>query len=162
MKKMIWIAVVVFVCGAGYAGAGVKVLTLKDGTRVQGQITGISNGRYIVSSDSLGEISVKEEDVLSILAPGVSAGSGSGGGVASAIDGQMQQVQAQMLANPQVMTDIQALATDPDVVKLISDPAFMEAARNHDVASLQSNPRTMELMNNPKVKALIEKLKAGQ
>ena len=160
------IMIVVVACTAAYAGAGVRTITLKDGSTVQGRITGIDNGKYVVESPALGEVRIQEDNVVSIVAAGNSAAiaqSAAGAQpVAAVSEDQLQAAQAKIMADPQAMADIQSIVSDPEIVKLVSDPAFMQAATSRDAAAIQANPRTAELMKNPKVKALIEKLQAEQ
>ena len=141
-----------------------RTITLKDGSTIQGKITGIDQGAYVVESPTLGQVKVSEDNVVSVLAPGEQAAltaPGASSGLVLSSD-QMQNAQAQITSNPQAMADIQALASDPEVVQLISDPAFMQAVQSRDMSAIQANPRTAALMSNPKVKALIEKLQADR
>jgi hypothetical protein len=155
-----------------------KVITLKDGSTVQGKIVGLDQGAYVVVTPTLGELRLNEGDVVSVVSPGdIQAPQVSRGSMpplpsqaASAASSEstpsapanLQQAQTQIMGNPAMMADIQSLASDPEILAIVSDPAFMQAAQAKDMAAIQANPRTAQLMNNPKFKALMEKLQASQ
>jgi len=143
------------------AEAESRVITMKDGSTVQGKLVSVNNGVYSVESPTLGTLSLKEADVQSVGNPGPVAGSAASAAKQVASDSDLQAVQNNIMADPGMMADLQAMANDPEVLALISDPAFMEAAQAKDMAAVAANPRTAQLMNNPKFKALIEKLRAS-
>jgi hypothetical protein len=71
---------------------------------------------------------------------------------------QIQAVQGQMLSDPSILTDIQALAQDPDMIAALSDPAFIQAVQNQDLQTIESSPQFQKLMNNPGIRALMGKM----
>ncbi len=168
MKKIFLAAVMVFILiPASWAEPKLRVIALKDGSSVQGRIMGIERGAYIIESSALGEIRVREDDVVSIVSPGDSVPAtgpvSSSSTFAPASSGlELEAVQTMIMSDPALMMDIQAIAGDPEVMALISDPAFMQAVQAKDVAAIQSSERTMQLMANPKIKALIEKMRGDQ
>ena len=147
-----------------------QTITLRDGTIVKGEVLQMADGIYSVKSSSMGVTQIKAEQVASISAinsvpnntlnnlvnpsatPPASQGS---------VESQVNQLQTSIVSNPALMAEIQQLASDPDVIKLISNPAIMQAATTKDVNALKNNPAAQELMQNPKVKALIDKLRSG-
>lgn len=165
MKKIFLGALVLVVSAAAVASAEPvnRVVTLKDGSTVQGKILGIDKGAYIVASPALGELRVKEEDVVSIASPGAVTAPQPAQPLLQPQAGgaELQAAQARMMADPALMADIQSIASDPEVVALVSDPAFLQAAQSKNISAIQANPRTAQLMNNPKVKALIEKMRSA-
>ena len=62
---------------------GLKVITLKDGSSINGHIVGISNGRYVVENPSVGEVSIKEDDVVTISSAGETLPPAAGSSAAS-------------------------------------------------------------------------------
>jgi len=152
--------IVLFFVSSASAEPKTRVVTLQDGTTVQGKILGIDNGSYIVQNPVLGELRVKEGDVVSILSPGESLEKPSQKPSRQGGTDELQVLQSRIMGNPEIMADIQAIASDPELVALISNPAFMQAAQAKDIAAMQANPRTAKLMSNPKIKALIEKIQA--
>ena len=158
MKNLlpVLISIVLFVPNAWSAG---KTVTLKDGSRINGQIVGMSNGNYILKS-AVGEIAVTENSVTSIvtqdgLSPQNTPAAQSKNSTMSA---QIQAVQGQMLSDPSILTDIQALAQDPDMIAALSDPAFIQAVQNQDLQTIESSPQFQKLMNNPGIRALMGKM----
>lgn len=136
-----------------------RVIALKDGSTVQGKLTGLENGVYMVSNPSLGVLRVKEADVVSISAPRAMP--------PKALPGQeipaesIEQVQSKIMSDPDIMAMVQEMANDPEIVKIMSDPAFVQAAQSRDMIAVQTNPRMAQLMANPKIKALIERMQAA-
>jgi len=72
---------------------------------------------------------------------------------------QVQQLQQQMLANPDIMALITALQSDPEMQALLSDPSFVEAVQKGNTAALTGDPRFQKLLNNPKVQAIIRQMR---
>jgi hypothetical protein len=146
-----------------WADIQARVITLKDGTQIQGKLRGVNNGVYIVESATLGVLHLKEGDVQSIGEAAVAAQArpsalpaAVAAGKASPAD--LQAVQSSIMSNPNLMADIQSIAGDPEIVALISDPEFMQAVQSRNVAALSANPRMAKLMENPKIRALIGKI----
>ncbi len=75
---------------------------------------------------------------------------------------QVQDMQNQLLSNPQAMEEIQALSQDPQFLAILSDPAVMAAINSQDVNSLQTNPKLKQLIANPKMRALIQRLQGAR
>ncbi|MBF0122981.1 MAG: hypothetical protein HQL21_06205 [Candidatus Omnitrophica bacterium] len=153
------------ISSAAFAGTP-KIITLKDGSVIHGQVLGIENSTYTIESPLAGTMHIAEDQIISISSPNqgvvpapVSAASNAS---PSMPKDDISAVQNRILANPDAMSDIQALIADPEVMALMSDPAFMQAVQSRDPATIQANPRTQELMENPKIKALIEKLQAQE
>lgn len=139
---------------AAYAGE-TKTIALKDGSTIQGQVTRLEKGTYTIESPLLGKVEISEEKIL-----GITTASSEKAATEQAQGVNIDTAQAQILANPDAMKDIQAIAADPEVVALISDPAFMQIVQSKDPAAIQANPKTQQLMENPKIKALIQKLQS--
>ncbi len=170
MKKILILlfALVLLPVTAAFAKSP-KTITLKDGTRVSGQITGIDQGQYVVQSQTLGEIKVKEDDVASITDPNApntatqpAQQENSQANAPVDYNAKIHEVQSQIMADPEVMKDITAMAQDPQIMAILSDPAIMAAAKSGNPMAVQSNPHTQELLNNPKMQELIRKIQASQ
>ena len=73
---------------------------------------------------------------------------------------EFQSMQNRILADPQVMGDIQQMVQDPEIMALLADPTLLAAIQSGNAASLQADPRIKKLSENPKVQALIGKLQA--
>ena len=167
MKKLALLFLVLALLPVTNAFAeGEKVITLKDGTRINGRIVGIDQGRYVVQSGALGEVRIGEDNIQSIVAPNMAATAGTQPGqdqaagqtVPNEYSQHMKVMQDQIMANPEIMKEITTLAEDPEILKLMNDPALLEAATKGNPQAMQANPRTQQLMNNPKMQELIKKI----
>ncbi|MEI6437698.1 MAG: hypothetical protein WCO69_02985 [Candidatus Omnitrophota bacterium] len=140
-----------------------RVLKLKDGSTVQGRVIGLDKGVFTIQTTALGELRIKEDDVVSLTAPKAPPAEGLGDveEMRKQGDAGMEAMQAKIMADPDIMAQVQEIASDPEIAGIMSDPLFMKAAQNKDSVALQANPRTLQLMQNPKVKALLEKLQAA-
>lgn len=166
MKLLLSLLLIAF-CVPGTALAENQVITLKDGSQVKGELVGINNGVYTIKTPLMGEITVNSDQVAGINAqgfqPAQAQSSGQPSAAADPVLGQkMQDMQNQLMSNPQMLAQIQQLAEDPEIVQIMSDPAFMQAVTAKDISAIQGNPRTQELMNNPKMQAFIEQLRGSE
>ena len=147
-----------------------QVITLKDCSQIKGDLVGVKDDVYTVKTSTLGEINVSSSQVANISNPHalpasiVTAPSASPimGAASSDISGQVQAAQAKLMADPQTMTEIQALVQDPEITQLLSDPTLLQAVTAKDPAAVQSNPKAQALMQNPKMRALMDKLQQQQ
>src|SRR5690242_7089484 len=115
VKKSILILTLIISCSTLTFAGEIKSITLKDGTVIKGTVTKFENGVYTISSEKLGEISVKDNDVAVIQANSSSQsvnplvtpnalGSGS-----SDLRSQVQQMQGTIMSDPTIMQQIQQL-----------------------------------------------------
>jgi hypothetical protein len=173
MKKLALLFLVLALLPVSHAFAeGEKVITLKDGSRISGRIIGIDQGRYVIQSGTLGEVRIGEDNIQSIVAPNMAAttntqpGQDQAAGQGQTVPGEytqnMKAMQAQIMSNPDIMKEIATLAEDPEILRLLNDPALLEAATKGNPQAMQANPRTHELMNNPKMQELIKKVEQTQ
>ena len=75
---------------------------------------------------------------------------------------EFKAVQTKVMNSPDVLSDIQKLMQDPEVMAIISDPEFIAAIQSGSPTAIGSNPRLKVLSENPKVQALIQKIKSQQ
>ena len=144
---------------AANAGAGeIKVIELKDGSVLTGELVSLSGGIYTVKSDSLGIIKLQESKVRAIRsqAPANSAAPGS---AVSGTGAEVRSLQEKMMSDKEVMSMIQSLQDDAEFKKLLEDPETMKAVQSGDMAALMANPQFMKLLNNPKVQDIEKKVK---
>lgn len=142
-----------------------KIITLQDGSQIKGTLVEVSGGEYVIQTESFGTITVNESDVVSMTAPGAAPVAASGGSYGSDLAGNpmMQQVasmQTQIMADPNLMLDIQSMAEDPELVAIMSDQQFMSLLMSGNTAALQSDPRMQKLMENPSMRNLIQKIQS--
>ena len=176
MNKIIVVFIALFLCAATFSFAyqAEQVITLKDGSQIKGQLSGIENGIYTIKTPIIGDVHVAASDVASITTGGAPAAgvNQNNAGNAAALpptgapipitDQQIMAQQQKLMADPQAMSDLQQMAQDPEIMKALSDPALVQAVTTHDYQAIQNNPKMQELMSNPKMQALLQKMAAQQ
>jgi len=173
MNKLIVAFILFFVAAlsSSFADQDQQVITLKDGSQIRGELSGINNGIYTVKTPIIGDVHVAVGDVASITngnAPAAAAAStgtsptGLPAGIAPNIDSQMASAQQKLMSNPQSMAILQEMAQDPVIAQALQDPALVQAVTSHDYQAIQNNPRVQELLKNPKMQAFIKAIAAQQ
>ena len=135
-----------------------KIITLKDGSVIKGNVLQLTNGVYTLETGNLGKINVPEPEVVSITAESAPVPPGTGNTGSASLKGQVQEVQTNLLSDPEVMTEIQNIMQDPEIRGVLSDPAFMKAIMSYDPNQIQQNEKTQYLLQNPKFRSLMEKI----
>jgi hypothetical protein len=137
----------------------VRVIELKDGSVITGEVLSLGNGLYTIKSNSLGTITLEESKVRTIRSQSSdkNAGTASPGNAVSSAE--VMALEQKMLSNAEVMALIQSLQNDPDFKKALEDPDIMKAVNTGDVAALTANPGFMKLLNNATVKDIQNKTK---
>ena len=147
-------------CQLALADAG-KLFVLRDGSRIEGEFAGVSGGDYVIRSKSLGEVRVKAQDVISMSTLGAGEQGPRPAGKNTDYSSQIEGARQQLLSDPQSMAEIEALASDPQVLAALSDPSFLAAVNNRDPAAMEKSAAAHALLSNPKIMALVERMKAG-
>jgi len=136
-----------------------RVITLKDGTKIVGEILSFENNAYTVQS-SLGQLQIKDQDIVAISLPGLPETAGT---VASEnsnpinpTDSQIDSLQQKLLNDESFMADANKIGKNPEIMNILSQPDIMQAIANRDINALQSNPKFKELLNNPQILELIQ------
>lgn len=167
MKNTAFLIILFFTFTLHAHAADTKVITLQDGSTLKGEVTGMDQGFYTVHNPAMGDMRVPDRSIVSITSTTAAAPtqqpaatSGAAGSTGITATPEFQSIQNKMMADPQVMGDIQQMVQDPEIMALLSDPTFITAIQSGNAASLQSDPRIRKLSENPKVQALIEKLQA--
>lgn len=166
MKKyysILILAIVLLSVGTtSYAGS-MKIIKLKDGSVLKGNVLRLSSGVYTFETSNLGEVDIEESDILSITSPELS---GSLSGNSSTLNNmksedlkkQVQQIQGSILADEGIMLEIQDMLKDENIRAMLSDPKLMEDVTSFDPQKIQQNTSVQELMNNPKIQELMQKI----
>lgn len=143
---------------AGGAGAAeLKVIELKDGSVITGEVLSLSGGIYTVRSDSLGLIKLEESKIRAIRSRSPGNG-GAAGGPAAAQGNDTQALQQKMMGDQEIMGMIRSLRDDPEFKRVMEDPGVMKAVKEGDVTALMANPQFMKLLNNPTLKEIEKKV----
>jgi hypothetical protein len=137
-------------------------IELKDGSRIEGEIQSIENGVYTVLSPSIGTVHVAQSNIVRIVYSGdVPNAAGSPGKSSAsvrddALTRDIQQVQTRLAQDPATMQSIMSLQSDPQIQAVLSDPAIVKAIQDGDYTSLLGNAKIQALENNEHVKQLLQ------
>jgi hypothetical protein len=168
---MVFLSVIAFSTGAV---ASEKIIKFKDGSVVKGEVVSKIGDLYKIKASSLGFISVRDADIVSMedssLAQAVSVVKGQAPSSASAVmagekqaasgapqaSGDLKVYQNRIMSSPESMSAIQDLAKDKDVMDLINDPQLREAIFSGNVEYLKNNEKFIRFVNNPSVKKITQ------
>ncbi|MCA9400682.1 MAG: hypothetical protein KC713_03585 [Candidatus Omnitrophica bacterium] len=181
LKRVFFFVISIFLLSFTHASANAdKTFLLTDGTQIKGTIISFDNGEYTIYSDTLGEVIIEDKDVVSVQSPqamkqqqgrpentvsltnmnGLNAGGGAMNNMA--MQQKVQQLQSQVMSDPEMISEIQSLAQDEEFIRLLSDPEFMKKIMNFNVEELQNDPKMQQIMQNPKIQTLIQQLNPNQ
>ena len=136
--------------------AETQVITLKDGSTIKGELVGINNGVYTIHTDTLGDVKIKTSEVANISSGAASPKQESNAN--NGIDQKIQSAQTKLMSDPAMMTKIQEMMQDPELMKIFSDPELVEAVTSRNVKTIESNPKAQALMKNPKMRELMDEM----
>ena len=146
---------------AAYVSAS-PTIELKDGSRIEGEIQSIDNGVYTVLSPSLGTVHVAQSNIVQIVYSGDASKAADSSAKSPARDealaGEVQQVQARLAQDPATMQSIMSLESDPQIQAVLSDPAIVKAIQDGDYASLLGNPKIQALDSDEHLKQLLQRV----
>ncbi|MGH8041906.1 MAG: hypothetical protein ACREPN_07680 [Rudaea sp.] len=135
-------------------------IVLKDGSRIEGEIQSIQNGVYTVLSPSIGTVHVAQSNIVRIVYSGnVSNAAGSSGKSSArddALTHNIQQLQTRLAQDPAAVQSIMSLQSDPQIQAILSDPAIVKAIQEGDYMSLLGNAKIQALENNEHLKQLVQ------
>lgn len=171
-KKICWLTLTLLLIAASPLSAQEKrAIMLKDGTRLVGEIISFDNGVYTLQT-SVGTVKAQDSDIVSISSAATTQASLPSTGAQSpipagtALDGQISNIQGQLMQDPDFISKAQDLSKNPEVIQVLSQPDVAQAIMNRDINALQNNPKIKDLLNNPQVLDLIQstgqKLQSGQ
>jgi hypothetical protein len=127
----------------------IRMIELIDGSTITGEVSSLSNGVYVIKSESLGTIKLEESKIRAIRSKSLGANAGQAQ--------ETRGLQEKMLSDKEVMGLILSLQNDPDFKKALEDPLIMKAVNDGDISSLTANPAFMKLLNNATVKEIQQK-----
>ena len=143
-----------------------KQIALKDGSLIKGELVSFENGLYTIQTENLGRLQLPEVNVVSIANEGAIAQAAppmaQQTAAAPGFSNKVSAMQTKIMGDPQAMQTVQAMAEDPEIAAMISDPNFVKqltaAVSNNDMNSVADNPNIQRLMSNPKMQAFIQQL----
>jgi len=134
-------------------------IELKDGSRIEGDIQGMESGVYTVVSPSIGTVHIAQSNIAQIVYGGDALhpadSSGKSASHVDALAGEVEQLKARLAQDPAAMQSITSLQSDPQIQALLSDPAIMKAIEEGDYTSLLGNTKIQALETNEHVKQLL-------
>jgi hypothetical protein len=156
---VVWCFLIFMTFSSHLLAGQLSEIELVDGGIICGEIVSKSDGVYVVTSDSLGTLKVKESEIrfIRIGSAGVREKeivSAPKGAAAS----EIKSLQQSMMNNDEVMGLVMSLQENPKMQELLKDPGFMKAVSAGDITTLMSNPKFMELLNNPEIKEIQKKV----
>ena len=138
-------------------------IELKDGSRIKGEIQSIENGVYTVLSPSIGTVHVAQSNIVRIVysgdvsnAPNAVSSSNKSSAHDDATAHNIQQLQAGLAQDPATMQSIMSLQSDPQIQAILSDPAIVKAIQEGDYMSLLGNAKIQALESNEHLKQLLQ------
>ena len=145
--------------GDGLAGQ-VQEIELADGSVISGEILSLNGGTYTLRSGSLGTITIPQSNVRTIRPrSATNARTQSRSPSHNPVSGQIQDMQHMMTGDADIMSMILSLQDDPDLQRILEDPALMDAVRSGDIKTLEANPQFRRLLRNPTIRDITGKVK---
>ena len=148
------------------AAAGVMAsptIELNDGSRITGEIQSLEKGVYTIVSPTIGTVHVAQSNIVRIVysgdvsnAPSAAASSDKSPPHDAGMARDVQQMQSSLAQDPATVQSIMSLQSDPQIQAILSDPAIMKAIQDGDYTSLLGNPKIQALENNERVKQLVQ------
>ena len=135
-----------------------RIITLKDGSVLKGEILGFSDGQYTVNTPNLGQIKLKDADILRIDSPGNAAAASTNAQPSSSLKSQVQQIQGKVLQDKNLVNEFQNLLQDPKIIQLLSDPSFVKDIMSYDEETIRNNPGVQQLLQNSQIQQLMKEI----
>jgi hypothetical protein len=163
MKMLIEACLAAALLGLASGVLASPTIELKDGSRIEGEIQSIEKGVYTVLSPSIGTVHVAQSNIVRIVYSGDVSNAAGSSGKSSARDDTLtrdiQQLQASLAQDPTAVQSIMDLQSDPQIQAVLSDPAIVKAIQEGDYTSLLANAKIQALESNEKLKQLVRQQK---
>jgi len=133
-------------------------IELKDGSRIHGEIQGLEDGVYTIVSSSIGTVHVAQANIVRIVYSGEASSSADSSGTPAhedAMSQNIQQLQKSLAQDPAAVQSIMSLQSDPQIQAVLSDPVIMKAIQEGDFMSLLGNPKIQALESNEHLQQLV-------
>ena len=155
---LIFVMALISISTDSYADT-LKIIKLKDGSTIKGKVLQLENGIYTLETSNLGEMNIDESDILSITSQEFLEKPTTTSSTQKAeLQKQVQQIQGTILADEEVIAEIQNLLEDDNIKAMLSDPKLLEDVISFDRQKIEQNTSIQDLMNNPKMRNLINKI----
>lgn len=157
---MVLMFISLFVVGLANA-AEIREIHLDDGSSIVGEVVSVENGSYVISTKSLGTVTLASGQIKSISRVGAAANSASqqsdygspalnstNAAPQSGLQSSIQQIQSSISSNASLMSSIMQMQDSPEMQAVLSDPELMSAIQRFDIEAIQSHPKIIRLMNS--------------
>jgi hypothetical protein len=105
-------------------------------------------------------VHVAQSNIVRIVYGGDTPSTADSSGKSSAHDkvstGDIQQLQTRLAQDPAAMQSIMSLQSDPQIQAILSDPAIVKAIQEGDYISLLGNAKIQALESNEHLKQLLQ------
>ncbi len=132
-----------------FAGEDI-VITTKAGKKVLAPTSALKSVKTSKSRSKAGATVAPVQGRRRGFVPGASGGQPS-----------VQQIQANIMGNPQLMNAIMALAGDPQLMAKIQDPRLLKLLMSGDSKAIEAHPAFKSIANDPRIKAIMDQVKKG-
>jgi hypothetical protein len=144
-----------FLSGNVLAG-DLREIELQDGSVLTAEVLALHNGVYTLHSSTLGTITVAASKIRAIRLSAPTPPT------PTTPNTPMSSLQQTLLGNPEIMTMILSLQSNPAMQAILADPAVMRAVSAGDLNALLAHPKFLELLNDPTVRDIVKKVEEGK
>ena len=165
MKKSSLIFVLTVIClnlaPAGYA-QNEKFITLTDGSVIKGKVIELKDNMYTIEilpdwkgeqGESVEPLKIPASSVESITT--AKPGKESAPAQNTDLKEHASKMQEKIMADTEIMGQMNQLAEQEDIQKLLSDPKLLGDVMSMDPDTIQNSEGVQKLMSNPEVQKLL-------
>ena len=147
---LFFLAVFLGVSAAGAEGDQ-KLVRLRDGTVLRGTVVPSASGVFLIKTQSLGEVQVAPDDILSVetLTDAYQEDKGR----------KIQELKSDILGNQEAMASVRQLAENDEIAAIMSDEELQAAIFSLDFEALDQSPKFQAFANHPDVQALVRQIR---
>ncbi|MFC1510159.1 hypothetical protein ACFL49_00675 [Candidatus Omnitrophota bacterium] len=167
MKKIFLLLLISLIASPLFA-ENIKTIQLNDGSLIKGEILSLDEDVYTVETSTFGTLEIKDADIASISSISqiqqqqtTSAATTQSLPSGNQLMQQAQQLQGSMMADPEVMTEMQNLMSNPEVMEILTDESFINSLMTNPEMMLE-NDKLKVLMASPQIQALMQKVQQKQ
>jgi hypothetical protein len=159
MKKIVVVVLLVLVHGIASAGMMME-FGLSGGRTLRGRIESQGAGIYTIRTEKGETISLPEKSVgtIHLIETGDASSAVPTGEEALRDAGALQD---SMMRDDVTMELLRSLQDDPEMQRILADPALLAAVASGDLSALSKNPNLKQLLENPKVREIQRRLVAA-
>ncbi len=149
--------------------AELNEIVLDDGSIIQAEVVSMTDGKYSLRSQSMGDFTIDAARVSQISKGGVNEVKVSEMAVhnisaepaavsSDALKTKVANVQADIMKDPQAMQMVTSMASDPAITQLLDDPEIAAASKAGDIGALMRNPKFLAVMQDSRIQGMASKM----